>query len=541
MDFETYRTNPAQFIDDFLRLNERGEVWTLSPYQRLVLSKALRFTEGRLDVRYLLWSEPKKSGKTMLAACLVLWWSFTRKRTEVICASNDEKQAIGRVFATAVKLIEHNPALASSATIRQTKILLSNGTTIEAVPVDYTGESGGRQTLVSYDELWGAMSESARRQFEEYTPIPTVPESWVLISTTAGFTGESELLESLYRIGLNGECLDDDLELTRAGSLVMFWSQTPRQPWQTDSYYQEQRATLRPNAYRRLHENAWVTGSESFITGDQWDQCVDPQLLPVLGSPTRPTIYAVDASTKHDSTAIVGVSLDGPETLRLTSHRIWKPTPADPLDIEDTIETYLREKHRQGNCVAIVCDPYQLHDLITRLKKAGLPIRELAQTQASTTAFSQSLFDALKGRNLRLYVAKDLRDQALNAVALETGRGWRLAKDKTSKKIDAIVALAMAVHTAIAERGVSRTTVAAITAESVPRPDRSWRDKYFKRPSTPRRAEPSYQSYEMQSWNQERAEVAARQAADARAYHDHLRKLEAAERARLKLPPLVRG
>jgi hypothetical protein len=50
---------------------------------------------------------------------------------------------------------------------------------------------------------------------------------------------------------------------------------------------------------------------------------------------------------------------------------------------------------------------------------------------------------------LRLYPADDLRQQALSRVAVENPRGWRIAKEKTSKKIDAIVALAMAVLSAV--------------------------------------------------------------------------------------------
>ena len=56
----------------------------------------------------------------------------------------------------------------------------------------------------------------------------------------------------------------------------------------------------------------------------------------------------------------------------------------------------------------------------------------------------QTLFDLLNGRNLRLYRAEDLRQQALSTVAVENPRGWRIAKEKASRKIDAIVALAIA-------------------------------------------------------------------------------------------------
>jgi phage terminase large subunit-like protein len=228
----------------------------------------------------------------------------------------------------------------------------------------------------------------------------------------------------------------------------MFWSHTPRQPWQTPEYYAEQRQTLRPNAFRRLHENQWVTGTESFIEAAQWDACVDETLSPILGPFGHPTIIGVDASFKHDTSAVVAVQFRGAKIV-LVAHRIWQPTVAEPLDLELTIETYLLDCHRRGQVRAIVCDPYQMHRSITTLQRAGLPIRELPQTQGNVTAFGQVLFDLIKGKNLRMYPAADLRAQALNAVAMESSRGWRLAKEKTNKKIDAIVALAMSCHEAI--------------------------------------------------------------------------------------------
>jgi phage terminase large subunit-like protein len=43
-----------------------------------------------------------------------------------------------------------------------------------------------------------------------------------------------------------------------------------------------------------------------------------------------------------------------------------------------------------------------------------------------------------------LYADAALRQQALNTVAIESPRGFRIAKEKASRRIDAIVALAMA-------------------------------------------------------------------------------------------------
>jgi len=101
---------------------------------------------------------------------------------------------------------------------------------------------------------------------------------------------------------------------------------------------------------------------------------------------------------------------------------------------------------------SVLVDPYQFHRSITTLKAAGIPIAEFAQTPANTIRMGQELFDLLKGRNLELYPAPDLREHALNTVAVESLRGFRIAKEKTSQKIDAIVALAMACVAAVDAR-----------------------------------------------------------------------------------------
>ena len=68
----------------------------------------------------------------------------------------------------------------------------------------------------------------------------------------------------------------------------------------------------------------------------------------------------------------------------------------------------------------------------------------------------QTLFDLLKGANITLYPADELRQQALSTVAIENPRDWRIAKEKASRKIDGIVALEMACCAAIAHKGEIR-------------------------------------------------------------------------------------
>ncbi len=205
---------------------------------------------------------------------------------------------------------------------------------------------------------------------------------------------------------------------------------------------------LRPATFRRLHENRWTSPTDRFITPELWDRCVSPTLTALLPSRDHELFVGVDVGIRHDAAAVVAVYRDGDHVV-LASHRIWTPGRADPLDLEATIETHLRDLHDRYRVTTIYCDPYQCHRSIMTLQRAGLPILEYPQTTAGTTRMGQTLFELLTGRNLRLYAADELRAHALHTVAIQHPRGWRLAKDKASHPIDAITALALALVAAI--------------------------------------------------------------------------------------------
>lgn len=451
VDLGQFTRDPVSFIDRFIPRNEKGRPWSLSRYQRRVLAVAFQWgPAGALLFRILLWSEVKKSGKTFLAACLVIWWAYTRGQTEVIIAANDLEQSIGRVFRTITALLRFNPELAQSATVRTAEIILSNATTILAIPSDYKGAAGSRHSLVVFDELWGYMQESAQRLYEELTPPPTEPDAWILIVSSAGWTGESVLLEELYRRGLAGERLDEDLEIYRTAELVMFWSHTPRQPWLTSEYYAEQQRILRrPGTFNRLHRNEWTSGRGGLWTLEQWDACTDPNHRPLLPTKAVPLYVGVDASTKRDRTAVVGVTRDG-DRVRLAFARFWQPSRTDPMDFEETVERTLLEIHNGYALHVVRYDPHQFHGSATRLRKRGLPMEEYEQTIPKLEDMAQSLFDAVKFRTLVLYQDLALREEAAAALAVETrNEKFYISKVKSSQKIDQVVGLALAVRAAV--------------------------------------------------------------------------------------------
>src|SRR5262249_10480526 len=160
-----YERDPVAFIDRFITRNELGQPFALQPHQREVLRIAFAFDpDGRLPWHTILWSAIKKSGKTTINGAVNIGWGVTQEApNEIKVIGNDRDQAIARTFTTIKGLLRHNPELGDEATILATKITLSNGTTIDALAVDYAGEAGANQGFTSWTETWAGVSESFRR------------------------------------------------------------------------------------------------------------------------------------------------------------------------------------------------------------------------------------------------------------------------------------------------------------------------------------------------------------------------------------------
>ena len=102
---------------------------------------------------------------------------------------------------------------------------------------------------------------------------------------------------------------------------------------------------------------------------------------------------------------------------------------------------------------------------------------EWPQTVANMTDCGQALYDAVNHWTLVLYADEAMRKQAAFAVGKETPRGMRIVKEKASHKIDVIVALAMALHSALQGGGTSTLGILewmALGGPSAPPGTKAW-------------------------------------------------------------------
>lgn len=415
----------------------------------------------------VVWSEIKKSGKTTLAGLIGAYWAtFVEAPNEVITVANDQEQAQGRIYAAMMATLKR-----LAWDVPESKPLMKNhmtGSVVKAIGTNYAGEAGGNYGLTLWSELWAYTSEARRRLWEEMTVVPTRRYSVRWVETYAGFKNESDLLWDLYAEAFKdgeetqplGEKIPglEDLPVwyLPGSKMIVYWSHTPRMPWQTPEYYAGEQARNRPNAFARLHRNLWVSSIDVFISPQMWDLLERCETLDD-GGDDRPLILGADGSTHGDCTALVAATWNAQRKAPdIVGVWVWYPLMIEGIekptvDLTETLGAQLTELLDNFNVVSVLYDPMQLHSVMTDLTKKY----DRLGTKKLFTEFPQTgmrilsdnyLFQKIKDKTLQHNGSAVLREHMLNAVAQETPRGFRLDKDKTAAKIDAAVATGMAVY-----------------------------------------------------------------------------------------------
>jgi hypothetical protein len=456
-----WRAHPIEFIETVLFDPETRRPFKLLPAERAFLEHAFRIgPDGRLLHNEWLYSCPKKSGKTTFEAIIELTITllFGGAYPESYILANSQEQGKGRVFEICCRIVNASPLLKDEADITADKICFpAFNAIIQAIPCDAGSAAGSNAVCAGFDELWAYTSEHARRLWDEMTPPPTRKIACRVTVTYAGYEGESILLEELYRRGLQQPLIGEDLYAGEG--LLMFWSHKPIAPWQDEAWLTSMRRE-RASAYQRQVLNQFASSSSQFIEMSWWRGCVDPNATPALADKTLPVWVGVDASTKHDSTAVVAVTWSvAARKVRLVFHRVFQPSERAPLDFEATVEATLLDLQRRFRVRKVLFDPFQMTSTAQRMQKAGVPMREFAQTPANLTVIGTNLFELIRSAGLVTYPDDGIRLAISRAVVKENARGLQITKEKSSHKIDVVVALAMAAHAAVQQSQVKEPPI----------------------------------------------------------------------------------
>jgi phage terminase large subunit-like protein len=452
-----------QFFSRLVWLDGRNLLETIEPYRREIFTKV--FDTFRKDgsplYNLILTGRGKKNNKTTDVDLASLYTTVVRRSvqgSDAFILASDADQANDNLDLMK-KLVRANPELRAEFNVLKDRLNLKDGSGSARILAagDVSGLHGKQAAIIGVDEFHTQADWSV---LEALQPDPTRRDclqwltSYDLIAgergvplfdlKEAGFArSDPRMLFSWYS---GDKCTDPNFAALppeqRANPSMSSWPAG-------EEYLEQQRRRLPLSMFRRLHLN--LGGSESaFVTLEQWDRCVDPELRRVVSDRSLPVFVAVDASTKHDATAVVAVTFDRAlQKPRLVWHRVFQPSPDDPLDFEQTIEATLLWLRDNFRVVKMVFDPWQMQATAQRLGRAGVIVEDFPQTPPNLTRAAQNLFELITGQNLVLYPDEGMRVAISRAVAIEGTRGWRIGKEKQTHKIDVIIALMMACHAAV--------------------------------------------------------------------------------------------
>jgi hypothetical protein len=245
-----------------------------------------------------------------------------------------------------------------------------------------------------------------------------------------------------------------------------------------EGFSQSRAQTLTEREARVLLEAAWEDLSEGqpFLPDmTWWDNCKEK--LPPL-DPREPMVLGLDAATGRTATssdcfAIVGVTRHpdrdrARDTIAVRYAKIWQARAGHKIDYRGTWDNPGPEREllrlcgyeldadgvpvprAQGghNVIAVVYDPTELHDMASRLYKAGVAwFKEFSQGIQRNESDRQ-LLEMIQQQRVAHDGNPDLREHIRNADRKtdDSGHRMRIVKRVDSLKVDLCVALSMCSH-----------------------------------------------------------------------------------------------
>ena len=447
----------VDFARTFLHVSKgvrAGQPLILTSWQVALLDGLYeRRDDGLLRYRRSLIGLARKNGKSLLGSLIALYGLIEGEPgAEVYSAAGDRQQA-RVVFNEAKWQITQSPALSGVCKVyRDVVEVPSTGAIYRVLSSDAKLQQGLNASCVIFDEahiqpneeLWNALTlgSGARK------------DPNIIAISTAGYDLDS-LCGRLYNYGkrvVSGDQVDE-----RFG---FWWWEAPadcevsdRDAWHIANPnlaeglldIEDMEISMMQTAetaMRRYRLNQWVrTDGESWLPKGGWELCRSDDEL----DPNIPVFVGIDMALKHDSIAVV-VAQPQESGRIVVRAKIWHPD-GGVMDVA-AVEQHIRELGREFTVQEFAYDPAFFQRSAEAMSDEGFTMVEFSQSTARMVPACGTLYEMIVNQKIAHDGNPVFADQVLSAAQRSTDMGWRLSKGKSKRKIDAAIALAMAVDRA---------------------------------------------------------------------------------------------
>lgn len=464
-----------------------GRKFILRPWQRAIIEAIYRVDQdGRRIVRQALVTIPRKNGKTGLAAALALCHLVgpeAEPRGQVYSAASDRKQA-SLIFREMIAMIFGDATLSERIIIRQhekTLTDITSGSTYEALSSDARKAHGLSPSFVCCDELAQWHGRDLYDNLATGTGARAEPLI-VVISTKS--PDPNHVMSELVRYGeqvRDGEIPDSTFHA------VIYAADEKADPWSEETWHacnpalgdfrsleemrtaaeQAKRLPAREPAFRLLYLNQPIDAATRFLNAVDWRACAAE--IDVAALHGKRCILGLDLSSTTDLTSLAAFFPDSGDLLT------WFWSPADNLEEAERRDhvpyrLWARQKflettpgraidkaavvRRMGEIAgdfkveAVAYDRWGMNELRRIMADEGLRLELVEWGQGfkdmspALAAFETVVLQA----KLRHGSNPVLTWNVSNAVAVTDPAGGRkLAKDRSTGRIDGLQAACMAV------------------------------------------------------------------------------------------------
>lgn len=469
-----------------------GSPFVLQPWQQDYIATLFgwRNKEGGRRYRESLAGLPRKNGKSTLASGIMLYSMVAEGRTgaQIYSAAQTRDQA-GLVFAMAARMVRQSPRLSKRLkVIDSTKRITyqTTGSFYRAIPADAGPVHGTKPATVIFDEL----HTQTRRDLYDALKTgqgATINPLFVNI-TTAGFNRHSicwevwryarqvrdglmpdpHFLPMLYEIG-EGDPWDSPETWARCNPNM---GVSIGAEFLKGEFERAKVSTAYENTFRNLYLNQWTEQAVRWLPMERWDGC--DEAIPDM---TGQACYAgLDLSATEDITALALVfplddgmfavipkfwipeetaarkeRQDGVPYRQWIAEGLVTATPGDCVD-HSVVRADINALAQQYRIQEIAFDRALSVGIAPQLaNEDGFPMEPFGQGWLSMSEPSKTLFRCVMNRKIIHGGHPVLRDMAANvSIARDAADNIKPVKDKSTGRIDGIVALIMALGRATA-------------------------------------------------------------------------------------------
>ena len=236
---------------------------------------------GRYRTVVFCW--PRRHGKTVASALIILWRFLTRGGQNIAIVANSQKQTIDTAFKTIRDLILATPycaALVSNGAVqiqgdKITYAALKN--TIQGYTSNAAALYGKKLSIAQVSELHAATSDDAYQVLASCTVDSD--DGLTLVDSTVG--ARSSPLFNLYSIAQDKR--DPTLYYSHIFYRDLEDACRNNPPWITADAIRSRAAQMLPAEFAQQHLNLWQSGSNALFPPAILDQCVEVYPLSIEG------------------------------------------------------------------------------------------------------------------------------------------------------------------------------------------------------------------------------------------------------------------